>query len=145
MIFMGAKDRSRDGKEFQQALFVGKSFQDGELRSTKGGKSYGLVSVKAYTRPDGTAAWIDVKSFDECDKAKLSGVRKYDSLLAAGKLETREYNGKTYASIMAETVIVLSEKHGENGAPSASEKPFTEIPEPNGQGDDPELPDALPF
>ena len=65
MLFNGVKEYNKDGNEFKTAMVVGSATRDGELKTTQNGKTYGAVGVRAFGRQDGTAAFVEVKSFRE--------------------------------------------------------------------------------
>jgi single-stranded DNA-binding protein len=142
MLILGCKDYDREGKEVRTALFAGNATGDGETHTTKSGKTCGTVSVKAYTRKDGTAAWLDLKTFDPDRGAALASLRKGDSLVAAGRMESREYNGKTYTTLMVDVLLPAGFAPKAGRAPSAPAAPaqgntkFEEL----GEGDPEELP-----
>lgn len=104
MLINGVTEYARDGKEQKTALVVGRATGDGEVKHTQSGKSVASVSVKAFGRKDGSAAFITVKTFNEKEISKVSSLRKGDSFLAAGRLDSREYNGKTYTDLLADFV-----------------------------------------
>lgn len=105
MFIPGTPDYSKDGEKRTTGLFAGLTSQDGELKDTKNGKRFGAVSVRAFNRKDGTAAFMTIKSFQAETASLLSNLRKGDRILAAGVVETREYNGKTYTDMLADIVI----------------------------------------
>lgn len=105
MYIRGVKDYDRNGQERETCLFAGLTSQDGELKQTKSGKTYGAVSVRAFNRKDGTAAFMTIKSFQEDTAARLSSLHKGDHILCAGTVESREYNGKTYTDMMADFLL----------------------------------------
>lgn len=105
MYIKGIKDYDRNGQERETGLFAGPISQDGELKQTKGGKTYGSVSVRAFNRKDGTAAFMSIKSFQEDTAARLSSLHKGDRILCAGVVESREYNGKTYTDMLVDFLM----------------------------------------
>lgn len=105
MYVKGYIDFDQKGNEVKTALVVGRTTRDGELLSSQSGKQYASVSVKAFGRLDGTAAFLGVKSWDSGNAAKLAALKKGDTFLAAGRLSVREYNGKTYTDLMADFVL----------------------------------------
>lgn len=76
-------------------------------------------------------AWHDLASI-------LAAARKGDSVLAIGKLKSREYNGKTYTDLEAEYISVASVRTAAAvPSPQASELPaddqFTALNEDDGE------------
>lgn len=105
MYIKGIKDYSKNGEERETGLFAGLVSQDGELRETKNGKVFGSASVRAFNRKDGTAAFMTIKSFTEADASRIASLRKGDRVLAAGTVESREYNGKTYTDMLVDFLL----------------------------------------
>lgn len=106
MFISGTPDYTKEGEKRSTGLFAGLAAQDGELRSTKsGGKNYGSVSVRAFNRADGSAAFMTLKSFHNETAELIAALRKGDRILAAGVVETREYNGKTYTDMLVDFLI----------------------------------------
>jgi len=105
MYINGVKDYNKQGEPRNTGLFAGPVSQDGELRETKNGKTFGSASVRAFNRKDGTAAFMTVKTYQPELSALVSNLRKGDRILAAGIVETREYNGKTYTDMLVDFII----------------------------------------
>lgn len=106
MYIKGLTEYTRDGAEVETALVAGKATQDGERRTTSSGKAFAAVSVKAFGRRDGTAAFLTVRAWDSEGIARLSALRKGDPFLAVGRIDHRDYNGKTYTDLTADFVLV---------------------------------------
>lgn len=120
MFIAGTPDYTKEGEKRSTGLFAGLAAQNGELRSTKaGGKNYGSVSVRAFNRADGSAAFMTLKSFHTETAELLAALRKGDRFLAAGVVESREYNGKTYTDMLVD-FIVPADMLPASGASSAS-------------------------
>ena len=105
MYINGVRDYDREGREIQTGLFAGKVTRDAEVRTTSSGKQYCTTSVRAFTRKDGTAAFLTLKAWGGDMIARMQTLRKGDSILAAGRLEFREYNGKTYTDLVADFLL----------------------------------------
>ena len=104
MYIKGIPDYSRDGKQKETGLFAGLVSQDGELKQTQNGKEFGSASVRAFNRKDGTAAFMDIKSFGDYSRL-IANLRKGDRILCAGTVESREYNGKTYTDMLVDFLM----------------------------------------
>lgn len=104
MYIKGITEYAKDGSPMETALVAGKAVSDGERRTTKSGKSYGTVSVKAFGRADGTAAFLTVKAWDDPFASAIALLRKGDAFLAAGRIDRREYNGKAYTDLVSDFV-----------------------------------------
>lgn len=109
MYIKGVPDYSRDGDKRETCLFAGLVSNDGEMRQTKNNKSYATASVRAFNRQDGSAVFMTLKSFNEYTASVLSNLRKGDRILAAGTVETDEYNGKSYTTMMVDFLLTAYE------------------------------------
>lgn len=105
MYIKGITDYGKDGKTRETGLFAGPCTQDGELRQTNSGKSVGSVSVRAFNRKDGSAAFLTIKTFSEEDARRIAALKKGDRIMAAGTVESRDYNGKTYTDLLADFIM----------------------------------------
>ena len=101
MFIKGVTEYDKQGKEVLTGLVVGRATKDADHRRTGSGKDITTVSVKAYDRKDGSAAFMDVKCWGGL-AALADPVQKGDTFLAAGRLSFREYNGKTYTDLTAD-------------------------------------------
>lgn len=108
MFIKGSTEYSKDGKEVQTGLVAAAAMRDGEIRTTASGKEIGSVSVKAMSRKDGSAVFITVKGWGHLAR-QIAAVNKGDPVLAAGRIENREYNGKTYTDLTCDFFLVASE------------------------------------
>ena len=104
MFINGLPDYDRNGKEVKTGLIIAKATCDGDIRVTGTGKEIGSISVRAYGRKDGTAAFLTVKGWGKLGR-QLSVIVKGDWVIAAGRLESREYNGKTYTDLVADWAL----------------------------------------
>ena len=124
MYIKGVPDYNREGEARETGLFAGAVTSGGELRETPSGKRYGSASVRAFSRKDGTAAFLTVKSFSESLASRIAALRKGDRILAAGVVERREYNGKTYTDMLADFVLALDGLQPRSTAPAAGGSDF---------------------
>ena len=108
MFIKGSTEYSKDGKETQTGLVAAAAIRDGEVRTTSNGKEIGSVSVKAMSRKDGSAVFITVKGWGRIAR-QIAAVNKGDPILAAGRIENREYNGKTYTDLTCDFFLVGAE------------------------------------
>ena len=104
MYIKGVPDYTQRGEHRETGLFAGLVSSDGELRSTQNGKQYGSASVRAFSRKDGTAAFLTIKSFGAFS-GLIANLRKGDHILCAGMVETREYNGKQYTDMLVDFLL----------------------------------------
>jgi uncharacterized protein YqjF (DUF2071 family) len=124
MYIKGTPDYSRDGEKRETGLFAGLISNDGEMRQTKNGKNYATASVRAFNRQDGSAVFMTLKTFNESTAAVLSNLRKGDRVLAAGTVETDEYNGKSYTTMMVDFLLTADEIPP---MPTANADPFAAL------------------
>lgn len=141
MFVLGAKDFDRNGKESSTALFAGAAIKDSEFKTTRNGKELGEVSVKAYSRKDGTAAFLTVKGWGPLAR-QVASLSKGDRFLAAGRLESREYNGKTYTDLVADFILPA---YGEAKTGSFPLPPGAAVDVPADDFSEVEAPGELPF
>lgn len=113
MFVKGMTEYDKQGREVKTGIVAGAAVRDGEIKVFDSGKRVGSVLVKAYSKQDGTAVFLTVKAWGDSAPA-VGRLEKGDRFLAAGRIETREYNGKTYSDLMAD--LFLTE---------AKAKPFT--------------------
>lgn len=90
--------------------------KDGEMKTSQNGKTYTKWSVKVgenhsqnqgEQRSRGEAIWTSCIAWH--DMARLAGtIRKGDTVLAVGRLETSEYEGKTYKTLNCEYLSIMA-------------------------------------
>ena len=102
MYIKGITEYDKNGKEIKTCCIFGKATKDGELKTTNSGKRIASVSVKAFSKKDGSAEFITVKSWDGPFLKAIGSTEKGDAMMACGRLEEREYNGKTYVDMMVD-------------------------------------------
>lgn len=143
MYIKGVTDYDRNGEARNTGLFSGPISQDGELRTTQGGKTYATASVRAFNRKDGTAVFMTLKTFSESLTGLVSNLRKGDRVLACGVVENREYNGKQYTDMLLD-FLLTSDAAPVSAAQSANRSALESRMEASGfdpiDGEDGELP-----
>lgn len=95
------------GKIGELTIVIGNATKDAEMKLV-GEKqtpvtSFGLAVGK---RQDTTTIFANCKAWRHL-AAYASGIRKGDTVIVAGKIETREWNGKPYTDLNAEWLNVL--------------------------------------
>ena len=135
MYSSGVRDYDREGREIQTGLVAGKATRDAEIRTTERGNQYCTVGIRAFTRPDGTAAFLTVKAWDGDLIDQLQGVCKGDRLLAAGRLDIRQYEGKTYTDLIPDFLLVPGQGGTPGPAAGAAPTAYQEIPEEEQDGE----------
>lgn len=139
MFINGTPTYSRNGEKQSTGLLSGRVARDGELLTTQSGKEIGFASVPAYSKQDGTTVWLTVKGWGHWARV-VASARKGDSLFAVGRIDSREYNGKTYNDLVADYVFV-SRASDPAPAPAPAARPgvnvsaadFAEIDEEDGE------------
>ena len=141
MFINGLPDYDRNGKEVKTGLVIARATCDGDIRVTGTGKEVGSISVRAYGRKDGTAAFLTVKGWGKLGR-ELSKLVKGDTVVAAGRLESREYNGKTYTDLVADFILPAG---GDAKSGSFPLPPGAAVDVPADDFSELENPGALPF
>ena len=109
MLINGVKEYDREGKQVRTCLVIARTIKDGQRYVSKNGKDIGKTTVVPYNRQDGTALFLDVVAFGN-DAYPVIESEKGDKIMAAGRIEERECNGKTYLSLVADLFENLSQK-----------------------------------
>lgn len=94
--------------------------KDAELKTTQTGKSLCRWSISAGTRQKGEekeTIWVNCQAWHDAARA-ASQIKKGDTVLAVGKIETNEYEGKTYKNLVCEFVSIMRGTLAENVATS---------------------------
>lgn len=79
--------------------------KDAEMKTTQSGKTLTKwgVSVAKTKKEDGTwdTKWTNCQAWHDVARA-ASCIKKGDTVLCIGRMETNEYNGKTYKNLVVE-------------------------------------------
>lgn len=128
MFINGMLSYNKDGQKQSTGLLAGQVARDGEMLVTRTGKKVGSVSVPAYNKQDGTTAWLTVKGWGRWADVVASAL-KGDSILAVGRIDSKEYNGRIFNDLVADFVCVFSsgERTGIASGVSVSADDFNEI------------------
>ena len=137
MFVQGLPDYDKNGQAVKTGLFAGRAIKDGSLYTTNSGKEIGSVDVIAYHRKDSTAAFLTIKGWGPMAR-QVSKLSKGDSVLAAGRLENREYNGKTHTDLTADFILAGQETPFSRGV-DVSADDFQELTQDDTERED------LPF
>lgn len=76
-------------------------------------------SLAVGKRKDTTTIFANCKAFGRLAD-KISGIQKGDSVLCIGRVESREYNGKTYSDLICDWVSVAGSGASQNTPPAES-------------------------
>lgn len=131
-------------------LVWGEVSRDAQLVSTKSGGYFVKFGICAGADKNGEKKYIDCKSFIKGVVAYAKDFQRGDPILAVGRMESREYDGKTYWDLnlgfcispsvvpdMGEAAATLAQTARAAGEPEADGPQFAEV--------DDELEDDLPF
>lgn len=85
-------------------LMQGNATRDAETKEV-GGHSLATVGIAAAKAADGSAMYVNLNGWR--DRAQeVASIRKLDSVLAIGKLKSREHNGNTYYDLDTDFVAL---------------------------------------
>ena len=108
--------------------------RDPEMKTTKTGKFVTEFSLIAGKKPDGTTRFVNCKAWGDLAQATAK-LHQHDAVMVSGRLDSREYNGKTYSDLVCDW-IGQSIGGGDNRStsnsapkhePPASSPTFTEL------------------
>lgn len=120
--------------KLQDGSFIISGFvaRDSEMKTSQNGKTYTKWGVKVGEKPSqvqgerGEAIWTNCIAWH--DLARYAGnIKKGDSVLCIGKIETSDYEGKTYKTLNCEYISIM----GKASETSAPETTATSQPENN--------------
>ena len=105
--------------------------RDAEMKTTTTGKFVTEFSLMAGKKPDGTTRFVNCKAWNDLAQAAAS-LRKHDSVMVAGRLDSREYNGKTYSDLVCDWIGqsiggYSPATHGSAPTAQPAEPTFTEL------------------
>lgn len=109
----------QDGS-FMISGFVAK---DAEMKTSQNGKTYTRWSVKVGTKPSqnpnerGEAIWTNCIAWHDLARY-AANIKKGDNVLCVGRLETNDYEGKTYKTLNCEYIGIM----GKTVAPAPSQE-----------------------
>lgn len=109
MFMNGLPAYSKEGKKLQTGLICGRCAKDAQIFTSKNGTVIGSVSVPAYNKTDGTTVWMTVKGFGSMGRA-IANAFKGDPIIAVGRVEARDYEGKVYIDFIAEWASVGAQR-----------------------------------
>lgn len=109
----------QDGS-FIIAGFVAK---DAEMKKSQNGKTYTNWSVKVGEKPSavqgerGEAIWTNCRAWHDAARYAAQ-IKKGDSVMVVGRIETNEHEGKTYKTLNAEFISIMGKSPA---APAAAQ------------------------
>lgn len=92
--------------EFMVIGFVPKDAEMKQVGEKQSSKTTFSVKASEKTKPDGTkeAQWTNCVAWHELARA-CAGFKKGDFVMAVGKIESREWEGKTYKDLVVEFAV----------------------------------------
>ncbi len=91
-------------------MICGYVARDAETKTTQNGGTFTSWSVAVAKKPgeDGKmrSVYTNCKAFDKAAET-AAAIRKGDTVLCIGRLETNEYGGRTYKNLMCEFVCIM--------------------------------------
>ena len=78
---------------------VGSVSRNAELRNTQNGKVFAKFTVKAGKRDDDSTVFVDCKAWGPL-AGYCADLQKNDPFIGVGRIERREYEGKTYTDLI---------------------------------------------
>lgn len=73
------------------------------IKTTQTGKQYATFSIAA-DRRDNETVWVTIKAWRNLALI-VDALQKGDYVLATGRYEVSEYNGKTYKTLVADCIV----------------------------------------
>ena len=119
---------SYNGQEYDVYMLVANATSDAEVKTTGNGKTFAKVNVAAKKNPDSTTMFVNIMGWRGLT-ATVGSIKKGQAIMAIGKLEKNEYNGKTYWNLTAEFVASAGGFFSGSFKPVAKANTFTEIPD----------------
>ena len=93
-------------------IIAGFIAQDSEMKTSQNGKTYTRWSVKVGTKPSqnpnerGEAIWTNCIAWHDLARY-AANIKKGDTVVCIGKIETSDYNGKTYKTLNCEYINIM--------------------------------------
>src|SRR5574344_759427 len=102
-----------------------------EMKTTKTGKFVTEFSLIAGKKPDGTTRFVNCKAWGDLAQAAAK-LHQHDAVMVSGRLDSREYNGKTYSDLVCDWIGqsiggYSPATHGSAPTAQPAEPTFTEL------------------
>ena len=91
------------GKVDSGYIASGSIARDPEMKTTKTGKFVTEFSLIAGKKPDGTTRFVNCKAWGDLAQATAK-LHQHDAVMVSGRLDSREYNGKTYSDLVCDWI-----------------------------------------
>ena len=114
--------------KLQDGNFIISGFvaRDAEMKTSQNGKRYTKWAVKVGEKPSQTQGERGEASWTNCiawhDMARYAGqIKKGDTVMVVGRIETSEYEGKTYKTLNAEYISIMGKAQAAATAPQQAD------------------------
>lgn len=103
-------------------IIAGFVAQDSEMKTSQNNKTYTRWSVKVGTKPAqnqndrGEAIWTNCMAWHDLARY-AANIKKGDSVMCVGKIETNDYNGKTYKTLNCEYINIMGKAAAAGATP----------------------------
>ena len=119
------------GKVDSGYIASGSISRDPEMKPTTTGKYVSEFSIIAGKKPDGTTRFVNCKAWGDLAKA-VAALHKGDTVFISGRLDSHEYNGKTYSDLVCDWIGqsiggYSPATHGSAPTAQPAEPTFTEL------------------
>lgn len=119
------------GKVDSGYIASGSLSRDPEMKTTKTGKFVTEFSLIAGKKPDGTTRFVNCKAWGDLAQATAK-LHQHDAVMVSGRLDSREYNGKTYSDLVCDWIGqsiggYSPATHGSAPTAQPAEPTFTEL------------------
>lgn len=119
------------GKVDSGYIASGSLSRDPEMKTTKTGKLVTEFSLIAGKKPDGTTRFVNCKAWGDLAQATAK-LHQHDAVMVSGRLDSREYNGKTYSDLVCDWIGqsiggYSPATHGSAPTAQPAEPTFTEL------------------
>ena len=119
------------GKVDSGYIASGSLSRDPEMKTTKTGKFVTEFSLIAGKKPDGTTRFVNCKAWGDLAQATAK-LHQHDAVMVSGRLDSREYNGKTYSDLVCDWIGqsiggYSPATHGSAPTAPPAEPTFTEL------------------
>lgn len=109
------------GKVDSGYIASGSLSRDPEMKTTKTGKFVTEFSLIAGKKPDGTTRFVNCKAWGDLAQAAAK-LHQHDAVMVSGRLDSREYNGKTYSDLVCDWIGQSIGGGGNCGASNSAPK-----------------------
>ena len=128
-------------QEMKQITIFGNCAKDAELRQTQNGQEVCGFDIAVNDRRTKETYWFSVSYWGKPGAAVAPYLRKGQPVVVSGEFRWREYNGKKYLQVNANSVALA----GKNSSDLHPTKEIAGTEHPSQYASDQELDDDIPF